>query len=64
MGDEENEGIEGVEGVQGVEGFDVAAMYIVIWFGHHGNRLYGYMGLRSKMSDWMDGWVSGVDRLL
>ena len=39
----------------------MAAMYIVIWLGHHGNRLYGYMGLRSKMSDWMDGWVSGVD---
>ena len=20
--------------------------------GHHGNRLYGFMGLRSKMCDW------------
>ena len=27
-------------------------MYIVRWLGHNGNRLYGFMGLRSKMSDW------------
>ena len=32
-------------------------MYIVRWLGHHGNRLYGFMGLRSKMSEWMDGWM-------
>ena len=24
--------------------------------GHHGNRLYGFMGLRSKMLDWVTGW--------
>ena len=30
-------------------------IYIVIWFEHHGNRLYGFMGLRSKMLEWMDG---------
>ena len=33
----------------------MAAIYIDRWFGHYGNRLYGFMGLRSKMSDWMDG---------
>ena len=27
---------------------------------HHGNRLYGFMRLGSKMWDWMDGW-SGVE---
>ena len=33
---------------------DVAAIYIVIWFEHHGNRLYGFMWLRNKMLVWMD----------
>ena len=23
---------------------------------HHGNRLYGFMGLQSKMSEWMGGF--------
>ena len=35
---------------------DVAAIYIVIWFEHHGNRLYGFMRLRSKMSDGWSGY--------
>ena len=34
-------------------------IYIVIWLEHHGNRLYGFMRLRSKMSEWME-W-SGVE---
>ena len=33
--------------------------YIAIWLEHHGNRLYGFMGLLSKMSDWME--RSGLD---
>ena len=36
------------------EGADVAAIYIVIWLEHHGNRLYGVIGLLSKKSD---GWT-------
>ena len=32
----------------------------VIWLKHHGNRLCGVMGLRSKMSDWME-WMDGVE---
>ena len=32
-------------------------MYIVRWLGHNGNSLYGFMGLQSKMLE----WVSGVD---
>ena len=31
-------------------------IYIVRWLGHHGNRLYGFMGLRSKKWDWT-GWM-------
>ena len=27
-------------------------MYIVRWLGHHGNRLYCFLGLRSKMWEW------------
>ena len=27
-------------------------MYIVSWLGHHGNRLYGFKGLQSKMLEW------------
>ena len=37
-----------------------AFIYIAIWLEHNGYRLYGFMGLRSKKWDWMDGW-SGVD---
>ena len=28
-----------------------------IWLKHHGNRLYGFIGPLSNMSEWMDGWV-------
>ena len=34
---------------------EVAGIYIVILFLHHGNRLYGVMGLLSKMLG--DGWM-------
>ena len=35
-------------------------MYIVRWLGHNGNSLYGFMGLQSKMLEWvMDGWMDG-----
>ena len=35
-------------------------IFNVRWLGHHGNRLYGFMGLRSKMSgDGVDGWMDG-----
>ena len=30
-------------------------MYIVRWLGHHGNRLYGFMRLQSKMWSGLDG---------
>ena len=41
----------GVEAAVGADGTDVAAIYvyIVIWFEHHGNRLYGVMRLLSKL---------------
>ena len=32
-------------------------LYIVMWLEHHGNRLYGFMGLWSKKWE----WVTGVD---
>ena len=34
-------------------------MYNARWLGHHGNRLYGFMGLQSKMSEWMGEWMDG-----
>ena len=35
----------------------INTIYIVIWLKHHGNRLYGVIGLLSKKSDeWMD-WM-------
>ena len=34
---------------------EVAGIYIVILFLHHGNRLYGVMGLLSKMLG--EGWM-------
>ena len=48
---------EGDEGIEGFEGVDMADIYIVRWFGHHGNllMLYGFMGLQSKMSEWVSG---------
>ena len=30
----------------------INTIYIVIWLKHHGNRLYGVMGLLSKMCEW------------
>ena len=30
-------------------------MYIVRWLGHNGNSLYGFMGLQSKMLEWVSG---------
>ena len=53
VGAEEDEGFEGAEEDEGAAIF----IYIVRWSGHHRNRPYGLMGLRSKMSD---GW-SGLD---
>ena len=39
---------------EGDDGADVAATYILSYgLEHHGNRLYGYMGLLSKMSEWV-----------
>ena len=35
-------------------------MYIVRWLGHHGNRLYGFMRLQSKMCEWME-WMEWMD---
>ena len=46
--------VDTVETVDTVD--EGAAVYIVRRLGHHGNRLYGFMELRSKMSD---GWVTG-----
>ena len=36
-------------------------MYIVRWLGHNGNSLYGFMGLQSKMLEWVSGveWMDG-----
>ena len=48
-------GAEGAKGDMGVEQWQVCLyIYIAIWLEHLGDRLYGFMGLRSKMSDWMD----------
>ena len=51
------EGAMGAEGVEGAEEDEGAAIYIYIvrWLGHHGNRLYGFMRLRSKMLTGVDG---------
>ena len=32
-------------------------LYIVIWLKHHGDRLYGIMGLLSKKWDGLDGYL-------
>ena len=40
--------MEGAEGVEGTCTVAVMPIYIAIWLEHHGNRLYGFMGLRSK----------------
>ena len=39
-------------------------MYIVRWLGHNGNSLYGFMGLHSKMLEWVSGvgeWSGWMD---
>ena len=41
-------------GTRGLEQWQVGLnIYLAIWLEHHGNRLYGFVGLRSK--SWMDG---------
>ena len=39
-------------------------IYIVRWLEDHKNRLYGFMGLRSKMLDGVGEWMDGYPRLL
>ena len=60
MGTRRTEGTEGAEEDErdeGAEGDDGGCyIYIVRWLGNHGNRLYGFMGLRSKISEW-SGWI-------
>ena len=56
------EGAMGSEGVMGAEEDKGGAIYIIFnirWLGHHGNRLYGCMGLQTKMLEWMEwrGWM-------
>ena len=59
-GDEGAEEAEGADGADGADRTDVASIYIyiVIWLGHHGNRLYGSMGLWGKM---LGGWMEWMD---
>ena len=56
---------EGVEEGEGLDQWHICLyiyIYIVIRLEHHGNRLYGFMGLESKKldGDW-SGWVTGLD---
>ena len=46
--------LRGLRGIWGLNSGRYAYIYIAIWLEHLGDRLYGFMGLRSKMSDWMD----------
>ena len=46
----------GAEGTEGTEEDEGAFIHVVRWLGHHGKRLDGFMGLRSKMLEW-----TGVD---
>ena len=52
---EEDEGAEGAEGLRWLRGL-IGLMWLlyktVIWSEHHGNRLYGFIWLASKMSEW------------
>ena len=52
MGAEGAMGCEGAIGAEGAGENEGAAIYIVRWLGHHGNKLYGFMGLWSKMCEW------------
>ena len=52
------EGAVGAEGVEGAEEDKGAAIYILLdGLGHHGNRLYCFMRLGSKMLTGVDGWM-------
>ena len=51
----------GAEGTEGTEEDEGAFIHVVRWLGHHGNRLYGFMGLRSKMLEWTGLEWSGVE---
>ena len=56
-------GMGGNEGAGTVAGMPVP-IYIVRWLEDHKNRLYGFMGLRSKMlGDWtgLDEWMDTLD---
>ena len=46
----------GAEGTEGTEEDEGAFIHVVRWLGHHRNRLYGFMGLRSKMCEWVTGY--------
>ena len=59
-GAERAEGFERAEedvGFEGAEEDEGAAICILLnGLGHHWNRLYGFMRLQSKMSEWMGEW--------
>ena len=49
--------LRGIRRMRGLTGL-MWLLYIVIWLKHHGDRLYGIMGLLSKMLARMgDGWM-------
>ena len=54
-------GLWGLRKLSGLRGLGrmrgLLYIYIVRWLGHYSNRLYGFMELLSKMSE----WVSGLD---
>ena len=52
-------GLWGLRELWGLRRIGGLLYFNVRWLGHHGNRLYGFMGLRSKKWDWMK-W-SGVE---
>ena len=64
-------GVEGGEGAigpiraEGADRTDVAALYIYCYvIEHHWNRLYDFMGLWSKVSEWMgDGYLKSAEIL-
>ena len=63
-GIEADEVVKGPRGLLGLTGLRRlkrirGLLYIVSWLGHHGNKLHGFIGLRSKICE----WVSGVDEL-
>ena len=48
-------GLLGLRELWGLRRIRGCYIFNVRWLGHHGNRLYGFMGLRSKMLDWVTG---------